>query len=362
MGAVSERPANRKRSIRLFLAAAVVIVVAAILLWPQPKEIVLTGLVTTDEIVVGPEIQGRVEHLFVREGDTVTNGELLAVIQPQEWRAQMDYYTHSQQQMRSDVARSFAELQFQQAQSSNQIWQAQASLAAAKDQVTQGEADLENANLTLKRETDLYHRGVDSVQAYDQARTAAASAQAKVDALQSQVIAAQAAVGLAESSAHEVTVRRAALSSSQDQLEAATAQAELAKVRLDYTRIMAPTNAIVNVRAALEGEVVNAGQAIVTLINPDNLWVRADLPETYIDSIRLGDKLPVRLPSGVTREGTVFYRGVDADYATERDVSRSKRDIKTFEIRLRCDNRDRALAVGMTAYVTAPLNRAQRTH
>ncbi len=48
------------------------------------------------------------------------------------------------------------------------------------------------------------------------------------------------------------------------------------------------------------------------------------------------------LPSGAVREGTVFFRGVDADYATQRDVSRTKRDIKTFEIRLRCDNRDRA--------------------
>jgi HlyD family secretion protein len=51
----------------------------------------------------------------------------------------------------------------------------------------------------------------------------------------------------------------------------------------------------------------------------------------------------------------VFYRSVDADYATQRDVSRTERDIKTFEIRLRCDNHDRRLAVGMTAYVTLPL-------
>jgi HlyD family secretion protein len=61
------------------------------------------------------------------------------------------------------------------------------------------------------------------------------------------------------------------------------------------------------------------------------------------------------LPSGTARDGTVFFRGVDADYATQRDVSRTKRDIKTFEIRLRCDNRDRSLAVGMTAYVALPL-------
>ena len=52
--------------------------------------------------------------------------------------------------------------------------------------------------------------------------------------------------------------------------------------------------------------------------------------------------------------GTIIFRGVDADYASQRDVSRTKRDIKTFEVRLRCDNRDRVLAVGMTAYVVLP--------
>jgi HlyD family secretion protein len=102
---------------------------------------------------------------------------------------------------------------------------------------------------------------------------------------------------------------------------------------------------------------VNVAQPIVTLIDQDDLWVRADVEETYIDQIHLGETLPVKLPSGAVREGTVYYRGVDADYATQRDVSRTKRDIRTFEIRLRCDNRDRSLAVGMTAYVTLPLEK-----
>ena len=126
---------------------------------------------------------------------------------------------------------------------------------------------------------------------------------------------------------------------------------------MGYTKIFAPVAGVVDTRAALQGEVVNPGQAIVTLIDQDDLWVRADVEETYIDRIRLGDRLQVRLPSGATRQGTVFYRGVDADYATQRDVSRTKRDIRTFEIRLRCDNKDRALAVGMTAYVTLPLEK-----
>ena len=103
-------------------------------------------------------------------------------------------------------------------------------------------------------------------------------------------------------------------------------------------------------------EVVSPGQAVVTLINPDELWVRADVEETYVDRIRVGDHLTVRLPSGHTRDGVVFYRAADANFATQRDVSRTKRDIKTFQLRVRCDNHDRALAVGMTAYVALALS------
>ena len=65
--------------------------------------------------------------------------------------------------------------------------------------------------------------------------------------------------------------------------------------------------------------------------------------------------MTVRLPSGDERQGKVIFRGVDAGYATQRDVSRTKRDIRTFEVRLRVDNSDRRLAVGMTAYVLLPL-------
>ena len=126
-------------------------------------------------------------------------------------------------------------------------------------------------------------------------------------------------------------------------------------MRLSYTELHAPIDGIVDVRPVRMGEVVTPGQPIVTLINPDDLWVRADVEETYIDRVRIGDTMTVRLPSGDERVGTVFYRGVDATFATQRDVSRTKRDIKTFEVRLRCDNKDRRLAVGMTAYVLLPL-------
>jgi multidrug resistance efflux pump len=150
-------------------------------------------------------------------------------------------------------------------------------------------------------------------------------------------------------------MRRSQVQATQHQEAAAAAQQAKADVRLAYTEIHAPIDGQVDVRAVRAGEYVNPGQPVVTLVNPDDLWVRADVEESYIDRVKIGDTLAVRLPSGAERSGVVFYRGVDAAYATQRDVSRTKRDIKTFEVRLRLDNKDRALAVGMTAYVSLPV-------
>ena len=342
---------KRKIPLILLIVAAIAAGVYFVIV-SRGREIVLTGIVTTDEVVVSSEIEGRLQQLLVRQGDSVTNGQLIAVIQPAERKAEWDFYTKSAHQSFSQVAQAEADLEFQKAQTSNLIWQSEANLSATQDQVAQAMADLENAQLNFKREQELSKQNVDSPKEFDQARTAFDSAKAKVNSLRHQTVAAEAAVGLAKATFGQITARSAALKASQDQHEAASAQADRALVQLDYTQIHAPTNGIVDVRAALQGEVVNPGQGIVTLIDPDQLWVRADVEESYITGIHLGDTLPVRFPSGAQRTGTVFFRGIDADYATQRDVSRTKRDIKTFEVRLRCNNDDRALAVGMTAYVT----------
>ena len=276
----------------LILAAAATIIYYTTL--REPSKITLTGIVTTDEVIISPEIQGRLQQLLVNVGDPVTTHQLLAVIDSQPQLADVAYYTSVEQQ--------------------------------DANQVTQAQADLENARLTFERDEPLFKQQAVSAQDYDQARTAYDAVKARIESLKNQV-------------------------------QAAKAQKEKAIVQLSYAKIFSPLDGIVDTRAALQGEVVNPAQPIVTLINQDDLWVRADVEESYIDQIRLGDKLQVKFPSGATREGTVFFRGVDADYATQRDVSRTKRDIRTFEIRLRCDNHDRALAVGMTAYVNFPLGK-----
>ncbi len=191
-------------------------------------------------------------------------------------------------------------------------------------------------------------------QAVDRERTTFETNRAKLDAADKQLEAQRAALALASAAKDEVDVKRSALSSSEHERAAAAAQTEKAAVRVGYTEIHAPSKGVVDVLAVRQGEVVTTGQPILTLVDPDDLWIRVDVEETYIDRVRIGDSFTVRFQSGETRTGKVFYRGLDAGFATQRDVSRTKRDIKTFEVRLRVDNRDRALALGMTAYVLFP--------
>ncbi len=320
-----------------------------------PTELVLTGIVTTNDVVVSPQVGGQIRELKVAEGDLVKKDQLIASITPDELRADSAYYAYTSEGLGSQVRESEAALRFQERQTSDQIKQAEATLSSTEAQQMAATADLENAKLLFDRTRNLSQKGVDSPQALDSARTTFNAVEARLDSLKKQVEAQRSALALARSSAEQIAVRRSQLQQSQQQQQAANAQHTKAEVRLAYTEVHAPMDGIVDVRAVRVGEVVTPGQPIVTLINPDDLWIRADVEETYIERIRIGDKITIRLPSGDTREATVFYRGVDASYATQRDVSRTKRDIRTFEVRLRADNKDRRLAVGMTAYVLLPM-------
>ncbi|MGH9377879.1 MAG: HlyD family secretion protein [Terriglobia bacterium] len=314
----------------------------------------LTGVVSTDEVIVSSQIAGQITELNVKEGDHVTQNELLAVIDPRQYQADTVYYTQSARSSGAQITAAEAALRYQELQTRDQIRQAEASLASAKAQQAQAAANLLNAQQNFDRTHKLFQQGVMSAQSNDQASTTLQANQAALNSAQKQVAAAQAALSLAESNEQQNLMRQSQLESNRRQWAAAAAQAQKAGVLLSDTQIYAPTSGVVDVRAALQGEVVNPGQAIVSLINPADLWVSIHIPETYIDRIRLGDKIMVRFPSGMEKQGTVFFRGVDADYATERDVSRTKRDIKTFEVRLRVDNKDRRIWPGLTAYVTIP--------
>jgi multidrug resistance efflux pump len=345
---------------KVFLVILGLVVLASIAVFvvtrPSTQGLVLTGLVDADEVAVSAQIAGRLQQVLVQEGDSVTRGQLLATIVPKELQADQAFYASSMKSANAQVDAARASLVYQELQTRDQIRQAEANLSSTEAQLKQAQANLALAQRNFRRTDRLFEQQIVSQQDEDQARANLEANQANVEALEKQVQAARAAVALARSNEEQIAIRQRQLLSNQHQFAAARAQVLAAQARLDYTEIRSPINGLVSLRAALSGEVVNPAQPIVVLYDPDKLWVRADVPETDIHLIRIGQQFQVRFPGGFERTGTVYFRGVDADYATQRDVSRTKRDIKTFQIRLRVDNKDRRLAPGLTAYVTIPIN------
>lgn len=343
---------NSRQRRGVYLGGVLLAAIVIVTWWrSRASSLVLTGIVTTNDVVVSPQVGGQVGKLLVQEGDSVAKGQLLAVITPAELAADQAYYAHSAAGSAVEVRQSEVELRYEERQAAERVNEAEANLQAAVAKQSEAAATRDDAKRTFDRTSALAKDGVSTQQEVDGARTAYAVAQARHDAAVRQVEAQRATLALAKSSVDQVAIRREALDAARQRQAAGAAQATKANVRLGYTELRAPIAGVVDVRPVRQGEFVVAGQPVVTLIDRDDLWVRADVEETYIDRVKIGDTLTVRLPSGAERRGTVFYRGADAAFATARDVSRSKRDIRTFEIRLRIDNRDRRLAVGMTAQV-----------
>src|SRR4029077_3433584 len=150
---------------------------------------------------------------------------------------------------------------------------------------------------------------------------------------------------------YQANAAKSTVAATEADLKNAVAQKNQAVVRLGYTNVYAPVSGTVSVRAARQGEVVNIGAPIVTIVDLSDTWVRAAIPETYTDHIGYGDVLRVRFPAGTIASGKVFFKGVEGDFATQRDVSRRKRDIKTIVLKVRMDNPKGAFVPGMTAEV-----------
>ena len=88
-----------------------------------PSTLMLTGIVTTNDVIVSPQIAGQIAQLLVKEGDAVKKGQLVAVIRPDELLADSDFYMHSAAGLGSQVRESEAALRFQERQTGDQIKQ-----------------------------------------------------------------------------------------------------------------------------------------------------------------------------------------------------------------------------------------------
>ena len=213
----------------------------------------------------------------------------------------------------------------------------QAAVSGAEAAVRGAEADFERARLDRDRIAELYRTQLVARQDLDHAEAAFKNAQALLEvarhklteardgvaqaaaAVQSQsaavaqarqrVAQSDAAVATAQGQRQQVKVRQAAVEAARGRLQLAIAALEQAQLNLDYTTIRAPFDGRVSKKTVEVGQVVQTGQALLSIVSLDDVWVIANYKETQLTDVRPGQRATVVID---TYPGIVFKARVDS--------------------------------------------------
>jgi multidrug resistance efflux pump len=317
----------------------------------------LIGTVDANEVLVSSKISGRIQRLTVDEGQDVKAGQLIAIIESADLQAARQAAEATASSQSWKLGETVVTERQDRGETGSATVNAEAQVRATRAALAQAKANYEHQQADTSRTVALANQGIMSLQAKDDAVTSLQAAKAAVDTARENVSAAEAS--LRQAHAHELLTTVAGRTVDETRYEAknARALAEQANVVLGYAQVFAPVTGKVNVRAARQGEVVAAGAPIVTIMDLSQTWIYAPLPETQADAVQLGDWLRVVMPSGATLRGQVINKSAQADFATQRDVSARKRDIKTVQLKLLIDNPAERFVPGMTVEVYIPKNK-----
>jgi multidrug resistance efflux pump len=323
----------------------------------RSTDLQLIGTVDANEVVVSSRIPGRIQQLTVDEGDSVKAGELIATIQSDDLAAARNAAEAAAASQQFKLQQT-QDIQHQtQGSTASQVANAQAQLQVAQASLLEAQAQYQRQAADSNRTIALARQGVMSQQAREEAASSLHASQAAVAAARQSVAAAEASLKLAQANTLQAQAAAKTVASTRSDVQNAKALLHQAQVELGYADVVAPISGKVNVRAARQGEVVSPGTPIVTITDLTQTWVYAPLPETEADSVQLGDSLRVVMPGGTTIQGKIIAKSAEADFATQRDVSRRKRDIKTIQLKLLIDNPGMKFVPGMTAEVYVPKSR-----
>jgi HlyD family secretion protein len=357
----AENKAPRSRVVRILLIAGAVI--AAFVIWKiffatpnLPASIIaLSGRIEGDDSAVAPKTSGKILEVTVREGDTVTAGQVIARLDDAQVRAKEDQaraaLTNAQAKMqgaRDQIAVLQDQLRQNQLQTGQstmdaegRVRQAQADLTAAQADLVQQQAALRLAEFNRDAYSRLAKTGAASELQGLQAEVQADQQAAAVAAAQRHVESSRGALTTAQANLDNPKIRVAQVSSTEAQIaqqqstiagtkaETAQAQATLAQAvadRADLT-VLAPFSGTVLTRAAEPGEVVQAGTAIVTLLDLSKVYLRGFIPEGEIGKVKVGQPAHIFLDSNSNQalDGSVLRIDPQATFTPENTYFRDDR-------------------------------------
>jgi len=229
--------------------------------------------VTSDNISVSAKILGRISKLYYAEGDSVSEGQLVAELDS------MDFLAQKQQVIASKLQTEATKLQAEAKLESDQKGIKVLEIANAK------------AAEDFQRAQTQYAGGVTTKEQFDHAKRANETAQAQLNAAIAQL-----------------AVSRAQINTAQASIVGADAQIGVINTQLNNTRLYAPTTGIIAKRWLLPGDVVQPGQSVFTVNNTRRFWVLVYLEETKMETLHLGQKVEFTIDTypGVKFTGKVF--------------------------------------------------------
>jgi HlyD family secretion protein len=289
-----------------------------------PPYIRAGGVIEMDEIDVATLEGGRIVRILADEGDSVRVGDTLAVLQRGELAAQVEAQI-------AQAGRAAAQsLEVSAGPRAEEIRIARAELASAT-------AQLEWAEKHLARSEELLKGNAIAQADLDRARTERDAAIARRDGLQQRLTMLESG-----SRREEVTAAREASL-------AARAQLAALRSRLGELVLTAPSRGVVLLRNFEAGELALPGQPVLTLGDPDSLWVRAYVAAPEIGRVRIGARTEVS-PDGFRKRlyaGRVVSIATSAEFTPRAALTEEERANLVFAVRIAMDPTGGALKAGL---------------
>jgi HlyD family secretion protein len=330
-GTHAAKPVERSVTAALFVIAALsVLVPLGLVAWSAHKPaLVVQGEVQAAEIKVVPKVTGRIQALHVCQGDKVRKGQLLVSLENQELQAKLE-------QARAAVGL---------AKEHNRIVRAACveDICAQSNWWVNAKAVAEHAEQTVNRSRTLRAAEVISLQELQ-------DSERELDRARSAERAAKASFDLAEAVFGNDGKLAAAAN-----LEQATRTLAALEVLVAELVLTSPIDGEVQGGILGQGELATPGSPVVSIVDPQDVWVSFNLPEDSLSNIRMGTTFCVRVP-GLGNEEVpvnVNYISPDGRFASRRATKGTRGfDPRTFEVRAVPAQVTEGLRSGMSALLT----------